>query len=576
MRTNLSNKSGLTGTALITVVVIISASLLVLGATLTWMSQNTTYTHRYNQYTRTVAAAEGATEKVIVNINNDYKLLGQGYVLKNLDKYRAMVPTKAENRAWAYYRFTDANNQGGRVNIEYINSSNLTTISSQYKGLLGFPSTFRVTARAQELNSPVTVKGAVEQQVQVSLIPLYQFAMFYNLDYECTALPLMTVNGPVHCNGDVYLTPHTGLTFNNDLTSSKKILRSAKTGNSVPGTGPVTYKGAHDGGVSTLSLPIGTNNSIAAVRQVIEVPPPTEDPLSSLGQQRFYNKADMLILVSNSTIYACSGRFNNFGLPLHVDVTNFVKTNVTFTNGREGKTVRCTEIDIQKLASWNNPVLNPTNLLRPLLLVQRGVADVRVIYVADFRTQLSSTQPGIRLINGQTNLPSGLTIVSPHPVYIKGHYNCPTVGLLGTTNTTTTVPCSIVADAITVLSSAWNDGSSGLALSSRVAVNTTVNAAFVAGIVQTSTTLGYSGGVENFPRFLEDWNGRTSTYNGSMVVMFESKYATNKWAGIGGYYNPPARNWSFDTNFRDPLKLPPATPAAAALVRGKWALTAAN
>jgi len=60
-----------------------------------------------------------------------------------------------------------------------------------------------------------------------------------------------------------------------------------------------------------------------------------------------------------------------------------------------------------------------------------------------------------------------------------------------------------------------------------------------------------------------------------MVVMFESKHAVAPWKEVGGYYMPPVRNWSFDTNFRDPLRLPPATPAASLLTRGKWALASA-
>jgi hypothetical protein len=124
------------------------------------------------------------------------------------------------------------------------------------------------------------------------------------------------------------------------------------------------------------------------------------------------------------------------------------------------------------------------------------------------------------------------------------------------------------------LSGAWNDANASNSLSSRVAVPTTVNAAFLAGIVQTVSG-SYSGGAENFPRFLEDWGGRTLTYNGSMVVLYESQQATGAWRGTGtppDIYNPPNRNWAFDTNFRDVAKLPPATPCVRALVRGSWAM----
>jgi hypothetical protein len=128
-----------------------------------------------------------------------------------------------------------------------------------------------------------------------------------------------------------------------------------------------------------------------------------------------------------------------------------------------------------------------------------------------------------------------------------------------------------VADAVNILSTAWSDANSALGTSSRNAAATTVNAAFLSGIVPT-TTAYYSGGVENFPRFLEHWTGQAFTYNGSMVVMFESKVATAPWPGTGTVYDPPIRNWAFDQNFRDVNKLPPGTPCAKAMSRGRWAM----
>jgi hypothetical protein len=132
------------------------------------------------------------------------------------------------------------------------------------------------------------------------------------------------------------------------------------------------------------------------------------------------------------------------------------------------------------------------------------------------------------------------------------------------------VPASIAADAITILSTTWDDTRSNGSLGTRGAGDTTVNAALLAGVVQTTAVNGYSGGIENFTRFLEDWTSKTFTYNGSMVVMFDSKVAVAPWVNYGGYYNPPNRNWTFDCNFLDPNKLPPSTPTGATLLRGSW------
>jgi hypothetical protein len=75
--------------------------------------------------------------------------------------------------------------------------------------------------------------------------------------------------------------------------------------------------------------------------------------------------------------------------------------------------------------------------------------------------------------------------------------------------------------------------------------------------------------VENFPRFLEDWNKVIFTYNGSMVVVFESKFATSPW-GTGDVYSPPIRNWAFDSSFNDLMRLPPIAPQVRVMLRGTW------
>ena len=97
-----------------------------------------------------------------------------------------------------------------------------------------------------------------------------------------------------------------------------------------------------------------------------------------------------------------------------------------------------------------------------------------------------------------------------------------------------------------------------------------MNAAFLTGNVPSNNSY-YSGGVENFPRFLENWSGINFYYNGSMVEMFPSQIANSPWPGTGTIYNPPTRNWTFDTNFQNPAKLPPLTPKVIYLQRTQWA-----
>ena len=59
-------------------------------------------------------------------------------------------------------------------------------------------------------------------------------------------------------------------------------------------------------------------------------------------------------------------------------------------------------------------------------------------------------------------------------------------------------------------------------------------------------------------------------YNGSIVVMFPSQYATNSWQQTGNYYTAPNRKWAFDTNFEAQVGLPPMTPQAKGVIRANW------
>jgi hypothetical protein len=53
-----------------------------------------------------------------------------------------------------------------------------------------------------------------------------------------------------------------------------------------------------------------------------------------MGRQRFYNLAQMIILVSNTTLTVESGRFNEFAAKvINYDV---IATNSSFYNAREG------------------------------------------------------------------------------------------------------------------------------------------------------------------------------------------------------------------------------------------------
>jgi hypothetical protein len=130
----------------------------------------------------------------------------------------------------------------------------------------------------------------------------------------------------------------------------------------------------------------------------------------------------------------------------------------------------------------------------------------------------------------------------------------------------------LIGDSITLLSDNWNDS---ITNKLPTPTTTTVNAAMVEGIVRSTNASpvspGYSGGLENFLRLLENWSQSIPLwYNGSIVVMFPSQIATNYQIPTGNYYNAPARNWAFDTNFAVQVGLPPLTPQCKGVIRTNW------
>lgn len=556
------------GFTMVLALIFTAITLLVLAAALSWCSTNSALTARNNQYFTTSAAAEAATEKVITSLSRDYQSAGEFLVSANLASYRSLVPTPAENGAWSKYAFNDASGNSAQTHVERLSTASYIPLQSQYSGLYGLASSFRIVSNARMVNEPYAIDAGVKQEVQLASIPLFQFAIFYAMDLEINPGPNMNVTGRVHGNSTIWMQPINTLTFQSHVTAGGQIFQTKSTNDPTVRSlvnSSVVFQGEHDANVASINLPIGTNNSPSAVRAIVDVPPDTELPTSLMGQQRYYNKADLVILVSNNTVLARSGSFNNFTTVIPpTEVNYFLKTNVTFYNKREGKTVKTTELDVGILKSWSGTNSNLKTALGH---------DVSSVYIADLRTQSGITESGVRIKNGQT-LPSlGLTVATPNPLYVQGNYNAPSA-FLGTTNTSTTLPASLVGDSINILSTAWNDANAGSGLSTRIAADTTVNAALLGGIVPSNGS-SYSGGVENFPRFLEDWGGRKLAYNGSMVVMFYSQISTAPWGG-SDVYSPPNRQWTFDLNFMDPAKLPPGTPAARALIRGQWALVKPN
>ena len=263
--------------------------------------------------------------------------------------------------------------------------------------------------------------------------------------------------------------------------------------------------------------------------------------------------------------------------------------------GGQGTFMYLLNIDAQALMQWNMNQPAGARLFDPSDRTEGGI----VIFASVMNSAVNGGTPpqpsnyGIRIFDsavlpfpaGLTNSadPTGLTVVSDQSVYVEGSFN-----VKGPAANPTWNPAAIIGDTINVLSDNWerngsNDAKSLLPLSNRAAVDTEINAAFIAG-VDISAASNYNGGLENYPRFQEDWSKAAAalTYRGSFVSLGTPKFSNGPWCGTSGScdistgncrggtsgandghcntYTAPKRLWDYDGRFETADNLPPLNP----------------
>ncbi|MCG3177093.1 MAG: hypothetical protein MOGMAGMI_02059 [Candidatus Omnitrophica bacterium] len=532
---------------------------------------------------RALYLAEAATDKSLAQVKMFFASNGAAPTAAQLQTMSADTPNIP-----AQYTYAD----GGGTNtldVGYYGNWTAKTLSvGDYAGLNGNTQSIDVSVQVRDLTGQTQSTLTLNQRLEVQLIPIFQFGVFYENDLEILPGANMTFAGPVHGNKNLYLAAESGasLSFQSQMTAAGDIFHGRKDSvKNMPGAvniqdgsgtnqnmsnGDGTWLDSNDPdwlleshdrwdgnvssadhGVSQLKIPLPTGSQAQVMidRRVA-------GESAEVQAQKMDYKAHLRIIdgqVYNSAgntveLRYCSGggNFSNGTCPQGQTVVNPV-TSTTFYNGREGRTIKSTDIDVAKLNS--SPAFQT---------IKAGVTGGVILYTSDRRSQGSNTyQDAVRLVNGSTLPTGGMTVASENPLYIKGNYN-----------TVNKQPSGVVGDSFNVLSNAWNDGNSTQGLSNRVASNTTVQTAVIAGNTETVTG-SYNGGFENLPRFLENWSGKTLTYKGSVITLYNSRIATGAW-NTGGVYNPPSRAWSFDTDFSDPSYSIPGFPSVYNIVKSSY------
>lgn len=595
MKTNsnqLPSKRRAAGYALMIVLLFTAASALVLGATMRRTYVTANLNERNNQMVGNLNAAEAAAEKVYARMAYDFASYGIAQVTTNLASYRSGVPNTTEDAYWGNFEFSNGQGQGNQTFVGFL-SNYSGALPSQYPGLWCTSNSqiYRIVSNARTKNSRYSMTNAVQVDVLLAQVPITTYAIFYNGVLEFSDCATMTVNGRVHANGPINVGAggSSTLTFNGTVTTTDRLYAPDRNGNTW-GTAPSGWKTYFNGSptystnVPRVSISMNMTNSHALIDM-----PATNDAATTLGQERMYNKAQVILLVSNTSVTMkiqapISGLVPGMDpSPTIVRYTNttaaslstnlpFLTLTNKFTDQREGKAILATQIDVGRYASW----AKTNSAIQTKLPSSSGIYPT-ILYVADNRSNTSTNLSAIRITNGvapPVNGGLGFTVATPNPLYLWGHYNA--TNNLGSTNTSTALPCALMSDALTLLSPNWQDSASGSTYSSssgvRNAANMTVNAAILTGAVPStgSSKTTFSGGVHNLTRMLENWTGDVLTLNTSILNLFNSQKATHQWQYQGTYYNPPTRNWSFDNNFMNPAKQPPGIPAVLVPIRYGW------
>jgi hypothetical protein len=134
--------------------------------------------------------------------------------------------TTGNSQKYAAYTYVQPNPQ----NISNYPASRRVPPGEVFAGLNSIEYTYRIYATAQLSNTGVNRNIAAQTLLQMDfnsrVIPLFQFAAFYENDLEINPSPNMSINGPVHTNGKLYMAPGNDLALEGQVTSVGDIYKS--------------------------------------------------------------------------------------------------------------------------------------------------------------------------------------------------------------------------------------------------------------------------------------------------------------------------------------------------------------
>jgi hypothetical protein len=396
----------------------------------------------------------------------------------------------------------------------------------------------------------------------------WNYAIFFVDPLEIHPGPLFTVTGWVNTNSNLY-TGHSSLTFADKVTYAGDWFESTSTNlgagfmpgdtyhlDNDPANGSPTYPSNLPPARGQALQPLGldstlifnssdTNPNNDSYHELIE-PPQTgyTDPLAGTrlwdqaaiviedngpsGNTKGWDNANGHDQIKIYTVDPNTGaktQITSGSIYSMIDNTGFITTNQVIQDNREGKGVSVTTLDLSQILQTSSGVTTYQSSI---------FASNPIIYFYD-TTNSATNRKALRIKKGSTIPSAGLTVVSNGPVYLQGDFNTGGTGTAVPTNNPsnlntdgtylnpsnppnpqvngyTRAPCSIIADAVDILSSTFSDSETG----PLTAAATTVNAAIISGIVPTNVQWRRRK-LSAFPGGLEQQNADLLRLNGGAL-----------------------------------------------------------
>ncbi|MCP4705648.1 MAG: hypothetical protein GY865_13695 [candidate division Zixibacteria bacterium] len=519
-----------------------------------------------------VAALKLANDEVNIAGNQVNETMAFYAAESGLEKASAELQTAYEKNGGPPSTFPAGNEKLTDATSAYVSgvdgaAENRKLTQGTLSGLNALVQTYTIESIGTSLVDAGQV--TLTQNFECALVPIFQWAVYYEDDLWVEPVYDMNLDGRVHANGSMYIRTASSsatLLFEDRVTSGGNIINgfpwvgskgdvrfTDNSGNDVSmlqggdwidskrsdwyDTAGVLWGGMVQDdafGQEELNLPIGGGNAHKLIERA-----------GGSNSDSFENKADLKII--DGTPYSKIGG-------VWTDISTFISSDiikddsdVEFYDDKEEKWVRNTQVDVDKLAASG---YYPNN---------------GIIYISDQRNLSTATHGtvvnGTTLTNGDDLSGNPLTVACENPVYIQGDFN-----------TTNKQPASVLCDAIYFLSNTWDysKAEKGDSYVDRKPDITEANVCFMTGDVEADVSAkNHQGGLENLPRFLENWNGTELKIRGSMIQMWRSEQAIGDYS-YKQYYTAPSRNWGFDTDLEDPTKLPPGTPQIQVFQRTSW------